>query len=125
MLFFFTCIIFVQFSFMWTFQIIALKLFFVYTHSIRHLHQGSGQFDKTIIYLLLLSLIILFPEGHMNFFSIYIQFIYLLFNIGRYRLACPFKKKKTMFCSVLLFVYYRMIFSYLAVLCVAHEMSRL
>lgn len=34
------------------FQATAFNLFvFIYTHSIKLLHKGSGQFDKTIIYL--------------------------------------------------------------------------
>lgn len=85
-----------NFCFFWIFQATAFNLFeFIYTHSIRLLHKGSGQFDKTIIYLNHIYVIALlwpfYPMWKMAFLAFTFKLLFICcFCNGRWRLACPF-----------------------------------
>lgn len=78
------------------FQATAFNLFvFIYTHSIKLLHKGSGQFDKTIIYLnhiyVIAPLWPFYPTWKMAFLAFTFKLLFICcFCNGRWRLACPF-----------------------------------
>lgn len=109
------------------FQATAFYLFvFIYTHSIRLLHKGSGQFDKTIIYLNHIYVIALlwpfYPMWKMAFLAFTFKLLFICcFCNGRWRLACPFFLTCVLFSVVICLP--QDYFSIL--LCVVYKTSRL